>query len=279
MTKRRLNLRKAAITACLAVVALFAGCLQSSASAIYSSKAMDELTADLKKIAETYKIEQVRIFEEDKLSNDFEMAVGEEIKDADIQPIDGTCGVNLVWNLFDGKLTISGTGAMENYATSNLSPFYIHRDKIISVVIEVGVTNIGQRAFSQCSVLTSISIPNSVQSIEYAAFANCSNLTVIDIPKNLQSIGLQAFYACSNLASITIPKSVQSIGRQAFVHCSSLKDIYLQQDIPLKTEADIFIGIDMSNCVLHVPVGSKALYVDAKVWKEFVNIVEDISLK
>ena len=78
MTKRRLNLRKVAITACLAVVVLFVGCSQLlselSAPPIYSSKAMDELIADLKKVAETYKIEEVRVYEKDKLSNEFGMA-------------------------------------------------------------------------------------------------------------------------------------------------------------------------------------------------------------
>jgi hypothetical protein len=76
MTKSRLNLRNvAAIAACLAVVVLFAGCSQLSAPVIYSPEAMNELTADLKKIAETYKIEQVQIFEKDKLSNDLGMVI------------------------------------------------------------------------------------------------------------------------------------------------------------------------------------------------------------
>lgn len=74
----------------------------------------------------------------------------------------GTCGKNLYWNLKNGVLTISGTGAMTNYSYSSNAPFYSSRSTISRAIISEGVTSIGGYAFSGCSGLTSVTIPNSV---------------------------------------------------------------------------------------------------------------------
>ena len=107
---------------------------------------------------------------------------------------------NLTWTLYeDGTLTISGTGAMKNYnAIDNLSPVH-ENSNVKKVVIEDGVTSIGESAFYSCKSLTSITIPDSVTSIENYAFANCSNLTSITILKSVTSIGKNAFKDCYNL--------------------------------------------------------------------------------
>ena len=148
----------------------------------------------------------------------------------------------------DGTLTISGTN-MPHYGYPNYAPWYSQRDKIKKVVIENGVTNIGDHAFDDCSNISSIIIPNSVTSIGYGVLSGCSGLTSIIvekgnsqydnrndcnaiieshsntliagcmntiIPNSVTSIGDCAFYGCSNLTSITIPNSVTSIGNGAF---------------------------------------------------------------
>ena len=89
------------------------------------------------------------------------------------------------------------------------------------------VTGIGDFAFSACSSLSSITIPNSVTSIGNSAFSNCTKLTSITIPNSVTSIGNEAFIGCSSLTSITIPNSVKSIGSGTFFACSSLTSITL----------------------------------------------------
>ena len=142
---------------------------------------------------------------------------------------------NLTWTLdAKGTLTISGTGAMKDYnAAENLSPAYMNSD-VKKVVIEDGVTSIGELAFFKCSSLTNITIPDSVTCIEYAAFHGCSSLSSITIPNSVTSIGVYAFVICSSLTSITIPDGVTSIGYGAFSECSSLKTISLSCKSSLK---------------------------------------------
>ena len=77
--------------------------------------------------------------------------------------------------------------------------------------VTYNVTSIGYYAFSDCSGLTSVTIPNSVTSIGYYAFYYCSGLTSVTIPNSVTSIGSGAFYYCSGLTSVTIPNSVTSI--------------------------------------------------------------------
>ena len=81
---------------------------------------------------------------------------------------DGSCGANLTWTLKNGVLTISGTGDMEDWFITN--PWEDATDDIKKVVIEPGVTSIGDFAFYQCEAMTSIEIPEGVTRIGNHAF-------------------------------------------------------------------------------------------------------------
>ncbi len=91
-----------------------------------------------------------------------------------------------------------------------------------------GLTTIGGDAFSGCTGLTEITIPNSVTSIGDNAFQSCTSLTSVTIPNSVTSIGEGAFYECSGLTSINIPNSVTSIGVGAFGNCSGLTSIRVE---------------------------------------------------
>ena len=141
----------------------------------------------------------------------------------------GMCGDNLTWTLNDdGVLAISGTGGMTGYPPSQ-SPWAAA--KIKSVVIESGVTSIGNNAFSNCSGLSSVEIPDSVTSIGYSAFSSCSNLTSVEIPDGVTSIGYSAFSYCISLTSVKIPNSVTNIGYSAFSNCSGLSRIEIPNSV------------------------------------------------
>ena len=140
----------------------------------------------------------------------------------------GTCGENLTWTLDDaGTLTISGTGPMTDYSylSSLRAPWYSLREAILSIVLEDGVTGIGDSAFRDCMNLSNVAIPDSVSSIGDHAFYQCESLCSITIPEGVTSIGERAFYGCESLCSITIPEGVTSIGGQTFYYCESLRSI------------------------------------------------------
>lgn len=142
----------------------------------------------------------------------------------------GTCGENLTWTLdSDGTLTISGTGEMSTYSWGN-SPWY-DNSAIRTVVIEDGVTNIGQLAFQNCSGLTDITLPDSITAIEGSAFSDCTSLANITLPSSLTSIGYGVFYGCTGLTGIVLPDSVTSMGKSMFSDCTSLTDITLPEGI------------------------------------------------
>ena len=100
------------------------------------------------------------------------------------------------------------------------------------------VTRIGDRAFFQCSSLTSVTIPNSVTSIGAFAFYQCYVLTRVTIPNSVTSIGAWAFSGCQNLTSVTIPNSVTSIGDFAFDQCTGLIAITVDPANPAYSSAD-----------------------------------------
>ncbi len=145
----------------------------------------------------------------------------------------GTCGENLTWVLKDGTLTISGTGKMYDYDFDAFhgrsQPWGMYIYQIKSVVIEDGVTSIGDNAFKDCSNLTKVTVPSSVTSVGSSAFYDCTALTEISIANGVKSIGGYAFKGCKKLVSITLPDSVTELGSNAFRYCTKLKTAVLSK--------------------------------------------------
>jgi hypothetical protein len=102
---------------------------------------------------------------------------------------------------------------------------------LASITIPESVTQIGELAFAHCASLASITLPESVTEIGDQAFNGCTSLASITLPESVTEIGLGAFHGCTSLASITLPESVTEIGLGAFHGCTSLASITLPESV------------------------------------------------
>ena len=142
----------------------------------------------------------------------------------------GTTGP-LTWIIEDGTLTINGEGEMPDYSPSYSAPWSMYYASIHTVVIETGVTTIGNRAFEGHSSLTSITLSGSVITIGERAFYACVSLTSATIPNSITKIRKESFTGCINLISIIIPDNVTVIEDFAFSHCYSLTSIIIPDSV------------------------------------------------
>ena len=139
---------------------------------------------------------------------------------------------NLNWALTeDGTLTISGSGAMPDYSTSSMAPWYSKRTKILSVIVEPGVTSIGAYAFYACLKLAEVELPEGITYIGESAFQDCAKLKAVEIPKGVEYIRSNAFRGCTGLTGVNIPDGVTSIGYYAFYGCSNLVSVRIPNGV------------------------------------------------
>ena len=172
----------------------------------------------------------------------------------------GTCGANLTWTISsDNVLTISGSGEMADYTQAqstynrNNAPWRNQCKSIREVVIQSGVTSIGNFAFFDCTGIERVTLPNTLRRISRDAFASCSALTTISIPQSVVEIQEEAFVStglkqvtlpnginavsdsafamCKSLEHVTLPASITSIGFQAFAVCDCLEDINIPDHV------------------------------------------------
>lgn len=157
----------------------------------------------------------------------------EDVSPSTMAATSGTCGSNVKWSLSDKWiLTISGKGEMKDWSwSSNQSPWYTYRKKIVSVVIKNGVKNIGSDAFEECTKLTKVSIPDSVTKIGMSAFDGCSKLKSVSLPAGITCIEGATFSGCSSLTTVKIPDKVTDIYQMAFSGCTSLTSLVLSKNL------------------------------------------------
>ncbi len=160
----------------------------------------------------------------------------------------GTCGTNVTWDLTSGVLIISGTGAMTSWNNPSEVPWYIYLTAVKSVVIEDGVTSIGDYAFDGYTNLTSVMIANSVKLIRGYAFCGCTGLKSVIIPNSVTMLGNSAFYNCTGLTSISCVAST-----------------------PPTCGMNCFYNVDKSIPV-YVPAKVISAYTNKDRWSEFTNI-------
>ncbi len=100
-----------------------------------------------------------------------------------------------------------------------------------SVTLPEGLQTIGNSAFRDCTSLTSVTFPEELQTITSYAFSGCTALQSVTFPEWLQSIGNSAFRDCTSLTSVTFPEGLQTIGSSAFNGCTALQSITLPEGL------------------------------------------------
>ena len=154
------------------------------------------------------------------------------------------------WMLTDnGVLTIYGEGNMKNYSGSGQATWFPYRDEITHVVVEDGVTRIGNYTFFDME-FSSIEIADSVAVIGTYAFKNCTGLSQVELPSGLTTLGESAFYGCSQLNSIEIPASLWTIQPYTFKGCSNLRSVVLPEGNLQKISESAFYGTGLTELVL-----------------------------
>lgn len=137
----------------------------------------------------------------------------------------GALGGGLSWRLTKGgALTISGSGPMPDCSSAADQPWSDFADRILTIVIEDGVTAIGDNAFGGIAIM-SVTVPASVKSIGDGAFRECKNLNSVTVSEGVTAIGGNAFRGCTALKSITLPAGIEQIGAGAFMDCNELKSV------------------------------------------------------
>ena len=159
----------------------------------------------------------------------------------------GTCGNELTWSLDTdtGVLEISGSGEMYNYYATyssagpgSTAPWYKqYKQYITSVLIDEGVSSIGDNAFGGLSRLASISIPESVSYLGIAAFYYCGSLASVSIPNNVTSVGVRTFYECTSLSTVLLSNGITDIGNYAFYNCHSLLELSIPDGVTVIGES------------------------------------------
>ena len=148
----------------------------------------------------------------------------------------GTEGKLSVLDLSEAKIVKGGDSYYpgDNCYTSNDEigeKAFTDCSRLTSLTLPVGITSIGYDAFAYCSGLTSLTLPAGITSIGEYAFSGCSGLTSLNLPAGITSIDKYAFLDCSGLTSLTLPDGITSIGSRAFYGCSGLTSLTLPAGI------------------------------------------------
>ena len=150
----------------------------------------------------------------------------------------------------------------------------------VNIPIEIDgkfVTSIGKEAFSNCTGLTEITIPDSVTSIGGRAFSGCTSLTEITIPDGVTSIESGTFFGCTSLTEITLPDSVTDIEGQyydgysyygAFSRCTSLTEITIPDSVTSIGEC-VFSGC---TGLTEITISDSVKYIGEEAFKDCTNL-------
>lgn len=204
----------------------------------------------------------------------------------------------------NGNANVIECNASNKLSSGDTKPSYLSKDAMTEAYIGDCVTSIGNNAFSQCTSLTSITIPSSVTSITNTAFngtpwwssysadtnnhygniiyinnvaykATATTITSCEFKNGTVSISNEAFIDCKGLTSIVIPSSVTSIGDYAFYLCSRLSNVTVNATTPPTLGFGIFTRTS-NNLVIYVPSTSVDAYKSATNWSTYASRIQAI---
>ncbi len=181
----------------------------------------------------------------------------------------GTCGDNAEWSLgSDGKLVISGSGEMYDYAVksvlptiSTTAPWDAYKDVIKEVSVEDGITSVGAAAFYGCEYIEEVELADSVKEIGNIAFYGCKKLAAVKGAKGLVTIGNSAF-ARTSITEFTVAKTVTSIGTNVFDETAKLASIKVEEGNANYVSVDgVLFTADKETLIKYPSAATAAEYV------------------
>lgn len=199
-------------------------------------------------------------------------------------------------NLSTGELRISGEGYVSNRLAALTANIANNIDKVKSLVLEEGITDIGNDAFRGMPNLASVSlpstlkrfqyqcfaddpalaeivIPDNVTTMSYSNFSNCTGLRKVTLPKNMAKLPFATFNGCESLEEIMLPASLTDIGEMAFDNCISLKTIVIPSNVATIGESAF------SNCsaLKSVTIQSSITAIEEQTFNN-CSALEDINI-
>lgn len=206
---------------------------------------------------------RTEILGEDRLGEDL---VGIEVG-ASVSEIEGSCFdgcTSLSSVTFNGNITTIGGGAFRE--TTSLG----------SIVIPEGVTYFASEVFKN-SGISDILMPNSTTEIGQKAFRNCSNLTMMLLGDEVQTINSEAFKNCTSLTSFSIGTAITDIKSSVFEGCTNLESVTVYATTPPFLSANLVFDGTSNNLVIYVPSESVEAYKAAEGWSDYSDKIQAIA--
>ena len=172
----------------------------------------------------------------------------------------GSCGPDVEYAFYkeSGTLVLSGSGETYSYhvyyrdeaSLYGEAPWCDYSTGIKNVVVEEGITKLGDDIFTNCFILSEVTLPETLSEIGIDAFSGCSALVEIAIPDSVTKIGGAAFYKCTNLYDVKMSKNIVSVGYDAFQDTGNVVARYNEGDFTCKYIDNVLISFEPNGDVV-----------------------------
>ena len=187
------------------------------------------------------------------------------------QTFSGKCGDKLNWEYSANSLFINGSGNMYDFEGEGCGPWILFTEKIRQIYFSADITSIGSEAFSGCTGLRYLSIPNSVKTIGAGAFQGCSNIDTLILGTGITSITDQ-FHGCANLRYLQLSQNIQNIDYGAFFDARKLNYIACYAKNPplaYPDEGGLLRSFYNVHAVVLIPCDNYEAYQIDALWGSF----------